>query len=826
MYKYIFSYFLLVSFCITLYAQDSLIVHKEILCHRINQPIKIDGLIDEEIWKSSEVTDAFVQRQPNPNIEPSFQSEVRILHDDEAIYIAAYLYDDSPELIMKQLSERDELPSVDWFAAIFDTYKGGVDGVGFVVSAAGVQLDTKYSQQGEDASWDAVWESAVQMQDDGWSLEYKIPYAALRFPEEEIQEWSVNFGRQCRRLREVSWWNPITPEVQGFLNQAGNLTGIQNIKPPVRLSITPYVTTYLQNQVAPGAVSNLGWSTSYNAGLDLKYGINDAFTLDMILIPDFGQVSSDQLVLNLSPFEQFLQENRLFFTEGVEIFNKGGFFYSRRIGGSPINRAQAFLSSIENEATIIDNPVNNQLYNATKISGRNSSGTGIGFFNAVEGASSATLQRLDGSQYQVETNPLTNYNVLVLDQNLRNNSSISLINTNVLRRGSTYDANLTGLDYNLNSNDLKWNLSGKVGISQRYFSEYADIGHTVRASISENQGKFVYGLSYAEESPDYNPNDLGFLFNPNERSGSLYAAFNQFEPIGIFNRFEIWGDASYGKLYDPNLWTNMSLDMGFFALTKKIFAFGSWFSISPKGSDDYFEARVSDFTRVFHIPTSYGMGPFISTNYDKPFAFDLEFGVRKFNQEGRINLNYQFRPRYRFSDKFFMQWNFNVFDRYVDEGWVNKLLVDPESSTFSGEDILFGQRDRLVVTNTISGQYIFNNVMSLAFRVRHYWDKVDYTGFGLLNNVGSIDLIDDQDFLEDATSAYSTNFNLFNIDVDYRWRFAPGSDLFFVWRQSLQSFGQQLDLNYVENLRDIFQERQSNSFSIRLVYFLDYNQVF
>ena len=237
---------------------------------------------------------------------PSSQkSEIRVLYDDKAIYVGAMLFDTSPDSILKQLSQRDQIGITDWFAVILDPYRDGLNGFGFIVTSAGVQYDTRYSSTGGssvldgDENWDAVWQSKTTFTDEGWIAEIKIPYSAIRFPKVEDQIWNLNFARMIRREREESFWNEVKPEISGFLNQAGIITDINNIKSPVRLSATPYIATYLENFYNKNAVSKSTWGRSFNAGLDVKYGINDAFTLDMALIPDFGQTRFDNHVINL-----------------------------------------------------------------------------------------------------------------------------------------------------------------------------------------------------------------------------------------------------------------------------------------------------------------------------------------------------------------------------------------------------------------------------------------------------------------------------------------------------------------------------------------------
>lgn len=270
---------------------------------RIQSSIHIDGELNESEWLSAKAVSDFTQLEPDPGNPSAQKTEVKILYDDAAIYVGATMYDLSGGGINTDLSERDDFSSnADWFAILLDCYQDGLNGVNMIISASGVQGDAKYSVFGEDYSWDAVWDCKVKVSDDKWIAEFRIPYSALRFPQGVEQTWHINFARYITSTREKSFWSEINPEVNGLLNQSGLLTGIKNIEPPIRLALYPYVSAYYENYYDKNnlpAENRYG----YNGGLDLKYGINDAFTLDMSLIPDFGQVQSDAQVLNLSPFE-------------------------------------------------------------------------------------------------------------------------------------------------------------------------------------------------------------------------------------------------------------------------------------------------------------------------------------------------------------------------------------------------------------------------------------------------------------------------------------------------------------------------------------------
>lgn len=275
----------------------------------ISEKIIIDGKIDENIWNSVPIAKDFVMFQPdNGKPEPeNRKTEVRVLYDNDAIYIGAILYDEDPSKILKEIAERDDFGTVDAFGVYLNGFNDGQQDFQFYVTASDGQADCVMTDsRGEDYSWDAVWESKTVINEVGWVVEMRIPYAALRFSNEDKQTWGINFFREIRRDRHKYFWNRIDTKIGAFTQQQGILEGIENIKPPTRLFFLPYASYYLNADAENKTKGEL------KGGLDIKYGINDAFTLDMILIPDFGQAKYDNEVLNLGPFEQQFNENRAF----------------------------------------------------------------------------------------------------------------------------------------------------------------------------------------------------------------------------------------------------------------------------------------------------------------------------------------------------------------------------------------------------------------------------------------------------------------------------------------------------------------------------------
>lgn len=315
--KQLYIFLFVSAFYCTSYGQ------KTLNAYRIDSSIEIDGSGNESVWEKAEMASEFTTVSPEYGKTPDQKTIVKVLYDNEAVYVLANMEEVARDSIMTELSQRDQMGNTDNFAILLDTYGNSTDGVIFVVGSTGVQFDAIKENSGyEDTSWDAVWESNVVLTETGWTCEIKLPYSALRFPKKDVQEWLINFSRRQARTNVVSYWNPQDPEVDGIFTQSGKLVNLKNIKPPIRLSLQPYFSAYaLHNHDTNNTpINNVGYT--YNGGMDIKYGINDAFTLDMTLIPDFGQVESDDNVVNLSPFEVRFDEKRPFFTEGLELFQK------------------------------------------------------------------------------------------------------------------------------------------------------------------------------------------------------------------------------------------------------------------------------------------------------------------------------------------------------------------------------------------------------------------------------------------------------------------------------------------------------------------------
>ena len=782
---------------------------KQLNALRITKAPKIDGVLDEAVWQNAQIANNFIQLEPDPGNPSAQKTEVKVLYDNTAIYIGAVLYDVSSDSILKELTNRDEEGNVAMFGAFIDTYNDDQNAFAFGVLATGVQLDIRYSlTDDQDFSWDAIWDSKVYMDDKNWYVEMKIPYSALRFPDTKKQVWGINFCRKIRRTREYSFWNEVNPEVDGFVNQFGQLNGIEDIESPLRLSVVPYVSGYIDNYKDGNTSIN---NYSLRGGLDLKYGINDAFTLDMTLIPDFGQVQSDNEILNLSPFEVRYDEKRPFFIEGTELFKKGDLFYSRRIGKKPSGYYNINSQLLEGEI-IKENQEETQLINATKISGRTNGKLGIGVLNALTAPAYAILENTSGETRSIETEPMTNYNVLVLDQSMKNNSFISFINTNVMREGSTYDANVTGAEYKIVNKKNTISTDGNAAVSQKYFNNADSLatGYQYELSLEKISGNLQFGSWYLEQSDTYDPNDLGYLPHNNKREGGAYVSYNIYKPfwkmLNSYNSLNI----SYARLYNPDKFNDFKISLNSFATLKNYLSFGINARLNPVLTYDYYEPRVTN--RFYTIPTNWNAGTFISSDYRKRLALDVGITYYKYSNPGRYGFSYFIGPRVRINDRMSCIYMFNSYDFFNDVGY----------ATNSGDDIIFGRRDYLMYENTLTISYIFTNRMGLNFRLRHNWTRADYNNFYLLGKDGYLYNTSYMGLDSLGDPIHNVNFNAFNIDMVYTWVFAPGSELNLVWKQAILSSDTHITDNYFTNLENTLSMPQTNSFSFKILYYLDY----
>ena len=823
-------YFLLYTlfFPILLFSQQQ----KEVFAKRINTEVIIDGKLNESFWEDMKPAQNFRMIEPvSGKIErPNQKTEVKFGYDDEGIYIGARLHDknagyDAPNIIgiLKELGARDDQgKTADVFGIFLNPFNDGINEFGFLVTAAGVQIDKRIilTTNGylEDINWDAVWESNVQIDKDGWCVEMKIPYSAIRFPKKKTQEWGLNIYRELRRLREGYSWSFIDVKNQHIGNQSGLLKGIENIDPPIRLSMTPYMSSVLLKE------PNEKYNIQYTGGIDLKYGFNTNLlkrgfnsTLDMTILPEFQQVEFDPLVLNISPFEVQYDEKRSFFTEGTELFKKGDLFYSRRIGGPPSG------DYIPTENEIINNQPNSvKLLNAAKISGRTDDGWGLGIFNALTRNTYLEVQDTLTNIIKEELiEPITQYSMIVIDKSFKKNSFLTFVNTNVNRQKDFRRSNVLALLGSITNknNTHAYDLSFKNSfIRDQHLFESGFSSSVAMYNINDN---LKYRFANYIESDKYDINDMGFLYQNNEINSSAYIGYNVFSSdeklakrLNIL-RGEMGLGIEHQMLYNPLAYSKLIFKLDASLVNQNYL----WMNLRLRyfcEEIDYFESRVPNVK--FIKPPSTKLTLRTSSNFNHPISLNLTGSVKyritnnysTWNLYNNIHFYTRFNPRVRINDHVFFQYILAIEKERNQFGWIT------EDNT--SQEPIFSRRDQSTITNKLIFNYTFTNKINTKIVARHYWSTIDNHSFYELNNGHLINI--------NYNSDHQINFNTWNLDWNFSWEYKPGSMFSIVWQNQLTHQNNEVGTIFFNNINDFFENPTTNIFSIKFTSYLDYSTIF
>jgi hypothetical protein len=805
---------LLTLFCLATQVMAQNAPRRTLAAKKSNANIKVDGDLSEAAWKTAALATHFIELRPNngQQEDSANRTEVFFLYDNIYLYVAGYCHEAKLDSITKELVGRDELGSNDFCGIILDTYLDRINATGFFVTPLGEQFDTKYSNNGEDPSWNGVWDSQSKIVADGWTFEMKIPLSALRFNPKPNQTWGLNFFRKRNKSDRQLTWNFVNQNVNGFINQFGDLSDVAITQSPIRLQFFPYFSSYV-NHFPSKDPNTKAWTNNVNGGLDIKYGITESFTLDLTAIPDFGQVQSDNQVLNLTPFEVQFNENRAFFTEGTELFNKGNsnsngdggnsLFYSRRIGGEPLHLYDV-ESQLKPNEKISFNPSTTKLLNATKVSGRTKGNLGIGVLNAIIQSSEAEIENTNGSKRNIETNPLTNYSMLVFDQALKNNSSITLMNTNVWRSGDDYDANVTQVQLDLNNKANTYNLGLKFGTSTLFnYNGGNTTGFQGAVGYGKTGGVFNWNFSFELYDDKYDPNDMGILFNNNYTGYYMYVGYAFNQPTSWYRRIKLNYNFNYQRRFRPDDYQNFSTNVNGFIQWQNTMRSSFWINYVA-ANNDFYEPRVAG--KVFVRPQRIEGNFYHENNEANKYNWGGGFYFRLADWYGGKTFNPFIFHRYRFSDKLSISHNLDLQRDFEQAGF----------TTMENSNPVFASRDRVTIENVLTVKYNFTNRMGLRTRVRHYLSTVENRSF---YNLAPNGLLSSR---PRPTSSYNQNYNAFNVDMVFTWQFALGSFINIVWKDAVYDFRREVEGSYFKNLGNTLGEPQNNNLSFKIIYFLDY----
>ncbi len=569
---------------------------------RVSGTITIDGRLDEPSWRRPGASE-FLQLEPQPGAAATERTEIWVAYDDEALYVAARLHDTEAGGIATNFGRRDAEIETDWFWIGIDAYQDRRSGAYFAVNPAGaVQDGILFNDTENDPSWDAIWDRATSIDDQGWTVELRIPYSQLRFDDKPDHVWGFNARRTILRKGEEDHFALMPRDQEGYVSRFASLRGLQGITPPGRIEVIPYVVAgsrFLQHQPDDPFVT--GNDVFSDVGADLRLGVGSSLTLDATINPDFGQVEVDPASVNLSAFETFYQEKRPFFVEGSGLFSFGSgggygwfnptWFYTRRVGRPPqIGPTHSGFTDIPDRTTILG---------AGKLTGRVADGWSIGAMTAVTAREFAEVDSA-GVRFQDEVEPLASYSVVRTRGEFNGGlQGLGLLATGVVRDLHTDDLRSTlnssaltvGIDgWNYLDERRGWVMVGWGGIShvagsqsritrlqrssQRYFqqpdADHLELdpeatsldGWAGRILLAKRSGNLHVSTALGAISPGFEANDLGFSGRADYINGHVDFDYNWYEPDGIFRQKGVSGHA-YGSYNFGGIPLNAAFGVGF-----------------------------------------------------------------------------------------------------------------------------------------------------------------------------------------------------------------------------------------------------------------------
>ncbi len=466
----------------------------EITALKISQPITVNGQLNETFWKRAHFVDNFTQREPNEGDPATEPTEIRILYDDQYLYIGVICFDSQPDKIVANEMKRDgELQDNDYFEIFIDASHDHRNAFYFAINPLGARRDALIRDEGSNINrdWDGIWITKVRRNEQGWTAEIAIPFYTLRFKKSRNQTWGINFGRYIARKREESYWSPILRDYGWFgkykVSYFGHLTGLEELSQGKRIQLMPYL---IGGGIQGEEDESLG--RSGDLGLDLKYRLTSNLTADITINTDFAQVEADQEQFNLTRFSLFFPEKRGFFLEGADIFRVGErfrmheppstlFFFSRTIG----------LSEDGWEIPVIG---------GVRLTGKTGS-YDLGILNVL---TDRTSYEEDNEQVNIEK---TNYSVFRVKRDFLEKSTVGVMILSKDSLESSYYNRGAAFDFN-----LAFGKSLKMGgfVGKTFTPDLKEKDLAANLDFIWESDFFMADVSYTDIGENFN-SELGFI---------------------------------------------------------------------------------------------------------------------------------------------------------------------------------------------------------------------------------------------------------------------------------------------------------------------------
>jgi hypothetical protein len=833
--------------------------------------IRLDGVLDEAAWQGASALGDFVQREPHSGSPATERTEVRVLYSAHAIYVGVRAFDSAPDLIRGELARRDQATQADEIAVYLDTYNDRRTAFMFAVNPRGSIRDVAYSGDNEymaDASWDPVWQVRTTVDDLGWTAEFRIPVTQLRF-DVRNGTWGLQVHRRIHRTAELVYWAPYTRDVAGFVSRFGRIDELHGLTQPRRLELRPY--TVLRGRRQPESAGST-WTparqASGDAGLDLQYGITSNFTLDLTVNPDFGQVEADPAIVNLTAFESYLPERRPFFVEGSGFLSRniagGQPFYSRRIGRSPQGYAAPPAGGT------VQMPETAGILGAAKVTGKTSSGFGLGVLGAVTSEARAVLRDDAGSiTGRAAVEPRTYSLFSRLEKDFRQGTHTVGGLVTALRRDDVEALSFLPTDATVASLDgahrlgekryaISWNVSashvrgsaGSMALLQRnalryyqrpdashleYDPERTSLsGYSLSISGSKVAGTWRYSGWYERVSPGFSISDLGFQWQADEQWGMLQGSYVRSKPQGPFRNYEVAvganSTATTGgelvNLYFPFVYASATLRNNWrvFGNPMNIAWPGRCMTCLRGGP-----SLTTDAARVHYIG--------ISTDRRKQVSGSLTVNGNSYFDSPRYM--YSLGPTLHLRPSSVLNGSLGVSyaQAHNPSQWVGRMTVDNAPRYVVGSldqrTLQFTGRVNWTLSPGVSVEFYGQPFVSAgSFPAYHEVANPDARRFAdRYRTFGSELSCDAQRCRGDVTGDGAPDFTFWKPDFNVRqvrstmvtrWEYRPGSVLYVAWQHGRSGFDQDGHFGGMRDLGALTGERSDNTVMIKANYWFSF----
>lgn len=785
---------------------------------RALRPPKIDGIIDAVEWQSAPAVTAFTQKAPLGGRPPSETTAMRVMYDDDAVYIAFdCIQKKSP--VVGLLTRRDRPTESDWVSIAFDSYADGRSAYEFAVNAAGVLSDgIRFDDGSLVSTWDEVWEAKTQRREDGWSAELRIPLRALRFEPRPEQAWGFEARRYISALQEFEEWAYVPRDVGGEVSHYGRLEGLLHLEPKFPLELRPFVLGLARYQAPdPGIVEN-GWTYRASAGLDFKLHLAENVAVDGTINPDFGQVEADQIILNLTTVELLFPEKRPFFLAGMDAFaTTVPIFYSRRIGHTPPSPPLA-MSALGMER-LYDYPQPSQIYGAAKLTAEVGRGWTIAALSAVTGANDVDVVQLNGTRDARRIDPLTSYDVLRVRSQVAPGLDVGAMGTAAVRgepsQGNVYPVVPTSdgtqpttqrcpggelapigrrcfHDAYLGSADLVWRSpSGDYAIRGQGFgtaivngptrelpdgtlvsSGSTGAGGILRLSKAGGEHWLVDG-TFAARSRELDFNDLGYMDRQNYLRGGAYLEYRTLEPaLGLMETH------TSGLAYGTNNLEGLALDRGVF-LSESVILENRW-TLTLGGyatATRYDDREVGDGTALERAGMLASVQTIMSDTR-RPLVVWAQATEESLADGGNFygQAAMTWRPLSPLELQLSPLYTYNYGEpRYAGTG---------QSPT----DLVFGRLHAESASLTLRASYTFGPTVFLQTYAQAFFASGHYFAYGHFSTpaTGPRPIVHITDLVPGGAPAINPDFEQGSLAVNvvFFWEYLPGSALYLVYARA------------------------------------------